>query len=51
MNLRNAGRDLHLHIDRHRLDALKRHGRDAGDHAQCPQARGEPSKAVGETRT
>ena len=26
-----AGRDLHLHIDRHTLDALKRHCRYAGD--------------------
>ncbi|MDB5541211.1 MAG: hypothetical protein JWQ89_2938 [Devosia sp.] len=33
----NAGRDLHLHIDRHRLDPLKRHGRDPRDHPPCPQ--------------
>ena len=40
-----AGRDLHLHIDRHCLNALKRHCRYAGDHPQCPQARAELSKA------
>ncbi len=32
---RQAGRDLHLHVDRPRLDALKRYGRNPRNHA-CP---------------
>ena len=29
-----AGRDLHLHINRHGLDALERHRRDARHHVE-----------------
>ena len=31
---RQAGRDLHLHVDRAGLDALERHRGDALDHAR-----------------
>ena len=34
---RQAGRDLHLHVDGAGLDALERHGGDALDHGDAPQ--------------
>jgi hypothetical protein len=36
---RQAGRDLHLHVDRAGLDALERHRADPLDHAVAPQPR------------
>ena len=33
---RQAGRDLHLHVDGAGLDALERHRRDALDHGAAP---------------
>jgi len=37
---RQAGRNLHLHVDEHRIDALKRYGLNSGDHAPSPTGRG-----------
>ena len=41
-NLAPAGPELHLHVDRHRLDTPKRHGRDPRDHPQLPKSRRQP---------
>ena len=47
---RQAGRDLHLHVDRAGLDALERHGGDALDHA-APQPHGTVAEPMWPTRT